>query len=386
MLSHEDLIGNGSAADPDADPPPDADDLVGLFYTGGTTGRAKGVMLSHKNLTTNALHVAIEFRYTSDTNHLHVAPMFHLADTASTFAVTMLGGCHTFVDRFAPAAVLEAIERARVMHTTLVTTMVNALIQTPELGAYDLSSWRQFLYGAAPMPVALLKRAMELLPCDFVQAYGMTEASPALTSLTPEDHRRGIAEPGTIWERRLASAGQGDVGVDVRVVNEDGQEVAPGELGEVIARGPNITHGYWNQAQETAYGLRHGWLYTGDLAMVDEGNYIYLIDRKKDMIVSGGENVYSTEVEGALHSHPAVLEAAVIGVPDPTWGERVHAVVVLKSEHAVAAEELIMHCRQCIAGYKVPRSVEFTQALPKSGAGKILKAELRQRFWVGEAQ
>jgi long-chain acyl-CoA synthetase len=383
MLSHEELIGNASYEDNDLHPPLD-DDLVGLFYTGGTTGRAKGVMLSHKNLATNALHATIEFRYTSDTNYLHVAPMFHLADMASTFAVTMLGGCHTILDRFSPVAVLETIQRARVTHTGLVTTMVNALIQAPELGDYDLSSWSQLLYGAAPIPVALLKRAMELFPCDFVQGYGMTEASPALTRLTPEDHRRGIAEPGTVWERRLASAGQSDVGVDVRVVDEVGREVAPGEVGEVIARGPNIMQGYWNQAEETAYGLRDGWLHTGDLAIVDEGNYIYIVDRKKDMIVSGGENIYSTEVEGALYSHPAVLEAAVIGVPDPTWGERVHAVVVLKSQHSVAAEELIRRCRQCMAGYKVPRSVEFMQALPKSGAGEILKAELRHKFWLDQ--
>jgi long-chain acyl-CoA synthetase len=174
--------------------------------------------------------------------------------------------------------------------------------------------------------------------------------------------------------------------VDVRVVDEAGREVAPGEVGEVVARGPNIMLGYWNQAQETAYGLRDGWLRTGDLAMVDEGNYIYLVDRKKDMIVSGGENVYSTEVEGALYSHPAVLEAAVIGVPDPAWGEQVHAVVVLKPEHAASVAELIMHCRKCIAGYKVPRSVEFAEALPKSGAGKILKAALREKYWQGQKQ
>jgi long-chain acyl-CoA synthetase len=386
MRSYDELIDNATDTDPDRDRPIDEDALVGLFYTGGTTGRAKGVMLTHKNLATNALHVAIELRYRADTNYLHVAPMFHLADMASTFAVTMLGGCHTFLDRFNPIQALEMIQRARVTNATLVPTMVNAVLQVPNLNDYDLASWRLLGYGAAPMPVALLKRAMELLPCDFIQGYGMTEAAPLLTALTPEDHRRGIAAPGTIWERRLASAGQGIVGVDVRVVDDAGADVAPGEVGEVIARGPNIMQGYWNQAEETAYGLRDGWLHTGDLATVDEGNYIYIVDRKKDMIVSGGENVYSTEVEGALYGHPAVLEAAVIGVPDPIWGERVHAVVVLKAGQDVAADELIAHCRGRIAGYKVPRSLEFAAVLPKSGAGKILKGPLREKYWQGQSR
>jgi long-chain acyl-CoA synthetase len=386
MRSHDELIEGAAEADPDEDRPIDEDAVVGLFYTGGTTGRAKGVMLSHKNLVTNALHTAIEFRYRSDTNFLHVAPMFHLPTLARIFAVTMLGGCHTFLDRFNPVQVLEAIQWARVTDTTLVPTMINAVLQVPNLSDYDLATWRQLGYGAAPLPVALIKRAMQRLPCNFAQGYGMTEAGPLLTHLTPEDHRRGVAEPGTIWERRLASAGQSCVGVEVRVVDDAGRDVALGEVGEIIARGPNIMQGYWNQAEETAYGLRDGWLHTGDLAMVDEGNYIYIVDRNKDMIVSGGENVYSTEVEGALYAHPAVLEAAVIGVPDETWGERVHAIVVLKPGLDVSAEELIAHCRERIARYKAPRSVEFAEALPKSGAGKILKGPLREKHWQGQTR
>jgi long-chain acyl-CoA synthetase len=386
MQSYEMLIEGANDTDPDRDRPIDEDALVGLFYTGGTTGRAKGVMLSHRNLASNALHVAIEFQYRPDTNYLHVAPMFHLADTASTFAVTMLGGCHTFLDRFDPGQVLETIQRRRVTDLALVPTMINAVLQVPSLQDYDLASLRQLLYGASPMPVALLKRAMERFPCEFVQGYGMTEAAPALTRLSPDDHRRGIAEPGTIWERRLASAGQSDVGVEVRVVDDAGADVAAGEVGEVIARGPNIMQGYWDQAAETASALRDGWLHTGDLATVDEGNYIYIVDRKKDMIVSGGENVYSTEVEGALYAHPAILEAAVIGVPDETWGERVHAVVVLKPGQDASAEALIAHCRERIAGYKVPRSMEFAEVLPKSGAGKILKQSLREKYWQGQTR
>jgi long-chain acyl-CoA synthetase len=383
MQAYEALIEGTPESVPDSDCPLNEDALVGLFYTGGTTGRAKGVMLSHRNLATNALHMAIEFRYRSDTNYLHVAPMFHLADMSVTFAVTMLGGCHTIVDRFSPVGVLETFQRERVTDVVLVPTMINALLQVPHFRDYDLASWRQLLYGASPMPVPVLRRAMELFPCDFAQGYGMTEASPGITRLTPEDHRRGISEPGTIWERRLASAGQANVGVDLRVVDDAGAEVAPGGVGEIIIRGSNITQGYWNRPEETAFALRDGWLHTGDLAIVDEGNYLYIVDRKKDMIISGGENVYSAEVEGALYAHPAVLEAAVIGVPDKTWGERVHAVVVLKPGQDASADALIAHCRERIAGYKVPRTVEYAEALPKSGAGKILKASLREKFWRG---
>jgi long-chain acyl-CoA synthetase len=381
MQSYEALIEGAGETEPDWGRPIDEDALVGLYYTGGTTGRAKGVMLSHKNLAANALHVAIEFRYRPDTNYLHVAPMFHLADMASTFAVSMLGGCHTILDRFSPVSVLETVQRERVTDVALVPTMVNAVLQVPNLRDYDLATMRQLLYGASPMPVPLLKRAMELFPCDFLQAYGMTETSPALTRLTPDDHRRGVAAPGTVWERRLASAGQADVGVDLRVVDAAGEDVVPGVVGEIIARGPNIMRGYWNQPEETASVLRDGWLHTGDLATVDDSNYIYIVDRLKDMIISGGENVYSTEVEAAIYSHPAVLEAVVIGVPDVTWGERVHAVVVLKPKHEATGDDIVDVCRGRIASYKIPRSVEFADALPKSGAGKILKQALREPYW-----
>jgi long-chain acyl-CoA synthetase len=280
---------------------------------------------------------------------------------------------------------LETIQRERVTHCVLVPTMINALIQVPTIGEYDLASWQLVIYGASPIAPEVLKKAMRLLPCDFIQAYGMTEAAPALTVLSAEDHRAIIrAEPGSPTARRVASCGQPIVGVDVRVVNDAGKEVTPGEIGEIVARGPNVMKGYWNKAAETAYGLRDGWLHTGDLATVDDQNYIFIVDRLKDMIVSGGENVYSTEVEAAIYAHPAVLEAAVIGVPDETWGERVHAVVVLKPNHMATGDDIVASCRSRIAGYKVPRSVEFVDALPKSGAGKILKRALRDPYWQNQ--
>jgi long-chain acyl-CoA synthetase len=281
--------------------------------------------------------------------------------------------------------VLETIERERVTMCVLVPAMVNALIQVPTIGSYDLSSWRLLVYGAAPMAPELLRRTMSLLPCDLVQAYGQTEAAPCLTYLSAEDHRAiRDAERGTVWDARAASCGRPMVDVEVRVVDDQDREVAPGEVGEIIARGPNVMKGYWHRPEETAEALRGGWLRTGDLATVDAQNYLTIVDRKKDMIISGGENVYSVEVEAALFAHPAVLEVAVIAVPDPTWGEQVHAVVALKPGHTATADDLMACCRGRLAGYKVPRSIEFVDALPKSGAGKILKRELRAKYWAAE--
>jgi long-chain acyl-CoA synthetase len=381
LHGYEDLLERpGGPVGEDAEPDPG--DVAGIFYTGGTTGEAKGVMLTHANLHANALHYLIHLGIRAEDNYLHVPPMFHLADGPTSFCVTMVGGCHTILPRFDPLALLETIQRERATHCLLVPTMVNALIQVPTIGAYDLSSWKLLIYAASPIAPDVLRAAMRLLPCDFLQGYGMTEAAPCLTCLSVDDHRAIVrAEPGSPVARRVASCGRPMVGVDVRVVDAAGEEVAPGEIGEIVARGPNVMKGYWNKAEETAYGLRGGWLHTGDLATVDAEGYIYIVDRLKDMIVSGGENVYSTEVEAALYAHPAVLEAAVIGVPDQSWGERVHAVVVLKPDRLATADEIVAVCRDRIAGYKVPRSVEFADALPKSGAGKILKRALRERYW-----
>jgi long-chain acyl-CoA synthetase len=375
---------------PDSDVPdvvPDDDDLAVITYTGGTTGAAKGVMLTHGNMTSNAMHSAVHMRCGQDIKFLHTAPMFHLADGLFIVLVTMLGGCHTFLPVFNPITVLETIERERVTECMLVPTMINALIQVPTVGSYDLSHWRLLVYGGSPMAPELLRRTMALLPCDLGQAYGQTEAAPCLTWLSAEAHRAiRDAEPGSEWEPRAASCGQPMVDVEVRVVDDQDRDVAAGEIGEIIARGPNVMKGYWHRPEDTAEALRDGWLRTGDLATVDAHNYLKVVDRKKDMIVSGGENVYSVEVEAALFAHPAVLEVAVVGAPDPIWGERVHAVVALKPGHDVTAEELIVACRGLIAKYKVPRSIEFIDALPKSGAGKILKRELRDKYWATETR
>ena len=358
--------------------PADEHDLAGLFYTGGTTGKAKGVMLSHRNVVFNALSVALSTNYSEHDVYLHAAPMFHLADGGSTYAITWLGGKHVFVPVFEPGAVLEAIESERVTVTLFVPAMLVALVNDPRTQTAGLGSLRQISHGGAPIAGALLERCIEVFGCSFAQGYGMTEAAPAVTVLQREE--------ALVGHERLRSAGHAVVGVEVTVRHSDGSVCAPGEVGEVVARGPNFMLGYWHKPDETAQVLRDGWYWTGDAGYLDDRNYLYIVDRLKDMVVSGGENVYSAEVEDALFSHPAILECAVIGVPDDKWGERVHAVVVFKSGQTATEEELTAHCRKLIAGYKLPRSFEITEALPKSGAGKVLKRDLREKHWSGLAR
>jgi long-chain acyl-CoA synthetase len=379
-IGYEEVLATGSPSFDGVDPA--EDDLVGLFYTSGTTGEPKGVMLSHKNIVSNVDHSSAVYQPDADDIYLHAAPTFHLADAATVFSNTTHGITHVFIPRFDPKAVLEAIARERVTLLVLVPTMLNFLLQEPDFGRYDLSSIRQITYGASPIAPELLRRAIRMLGCRFFQGYGLTEASPLLTVLGPEDHD---LSGGT--GRRLASCGKPAPGVDVRVVNDDGKDVAPDEVGEVIARGPNIMVGYWRRPDETAAAVRDGWLHTGDLATVDQDGYIYLVDRKKDMIVTGGENVFSTEVEAALYEHPAVKEAAVIGIPDPDWGEAVHACVALLDGKVATPDELVEFCRGRLANYKLPRSIElFEGELPKGGTGKILKKELRERYWGGRSR
>jgi long-chain acyl-CoA synthetase len=358
------------------------EELVGLFYTSGTTGLPKGVMLNHRNLWMNAMHTLATRAPEPNAVFLHAAPMFHLATFPAVINITLIGAAHAILPKFDPKALMELIERDRVTSTVLVPTMINFLINHPDIAKHDLSSLRRITYGAAPMPVELLKRAMKVFPgVEFIQGYGQTESSPLLTVLMPEDH---VIEGPERITRRMASCGRPVIGVDVEVVDENDTPVSQGGVGEVVARGPNVMMGYWKRPEETATTLRGGWLRTGDMATVDEDGYIYLVDRKKDMIISGGENVYSTEVENVIYHHPAVREAAVIGVPDEKWGEGVKAIVTLKDGANLSESELIEFCASRLADYKVPKSVEIRAGeLPKSGAGKILKKELREPYWQG---
>jgi long-chain acyl-CoA synthetase len=376
MLRYEDLANYEATDDAGAAD----DDLAGLFYTGGTTGRSKGVMLSHRNLVVNALNGVAGIGFTADTTYIHSGPMFHLADGASTFGVTLSGGRHAFVPRFEPAEVLQTIQTEKVTHAQFVPTMINMLVNHPRFGEFDISTLSFILYGASPMPEGVLRKAMQMMPrVRLMHAYGMTEASPIVTLLDP----RYTTLDGP-FAGRLKSCGQAALACEVKVVDVNRKEVARGTAGELAIRGANIMKGYWNKPAETAAVLENGWCYSGDGATMDEEGFVYIVDRLKDMIISGGENVYSAEVENAVSLLEGVGEVAVIGVPDERWGERVHAIIVPKRGANLTAEAVLEHCRGQIAGYKCPRSVDFRDApLPLSGAGKVLKRELREPYWKG---
>jgi acyl-CoA synthetase (AMP-forming)/AMP-acid ligase II len=378
-VRYEDLV---SANDPFSGPARERgdDDLAQLYYTSGTTGAPKGAMLSEGNVTETALLNAVSIRLTSDDVYLRCAPAFHLADSWANFAVTLVGGRHVILPGFEPQAVMEAVQREHVSLSLLVPTMINALLNLPNVREYDAASLRVILYGASPMPAERLRTALQIFPCEFVQWYGMTEAYPAVTQISSRELE--FDGPPDV-ARRILSCGRQSVGVQVRVLNENGQDVRPGELGEIVIKGPNVTLGYWKRPEAAAEALRDGWMHSGDGATVDEAGYIYLVDRLKDMIISGGENVYSTEVENVLYLHPAVLECAVIGIPDDHWGERVHAVVALRPDASATPQEIIDFARSRIAHFKCPRSLDLVSALPKTGSGKIQKAALREPFWAG---
>jgi acyl-CoA synthetase (AMP-forming)/AMP-acid ligase II len=376
LLSYEALVA-GTA--PAQDALRGGADLAGVFYTGGTTGSPKGVMLSHCNLYTNSINLVAEGGISANCVGLHAAPMFHLADGAFMNGMLAGGGCHVMLPRFEPRAVLEAIANEGVTDALLVPTMIQMLVDHPELPRHDLSRLRNMLYGASPIGEALLDRAMKAIPsAGFTQLYGMTELSPSATILTQEMHREAGRKLG-----RHKSAGRATIGCEVRIVDALDQEVPRGEVGEVAVRGPGVMLGYWNKPAATAVAVRDGWMHTGDGGRMDADGYVYIVDRIKDMIVTGGENVYSIEVEGAVASHPAVAACAAIGVPSDQWGELVQVFVVLKPGQELTPEALIAHCKERIAGYKCPRQVSFVDALPMSGAGKILKTKLRTPFWEG---
>ena len=375
VISEDDIEQLVASSAPAADACGSGDELASIIYTGGTTGRSKGVMLSHNNLLVNFLLFNAAAPFERDTRFLHTPPMFHLADLANVFGITMLGGSHVILPGFEPNAVIDAIERHGVNALVLVPTMIGILCETLRSRPADLSAVRRMTYGASPISPALLERAMTVMPnTRFCQGFGQTEHSPALTMLDHSDHLAG----------RLESCGRPLPGVDLRIVDAELNNVPTGAVGEVLARGPSVMLGYWNQPELTESTIVGGWLRTGDAGRLDDEGYLYLVDRVKDMIVSGGENVYSAEVENALLEHPDVLQCAVIGVPDDLWGERVHAVVKLRKGSRANEADLIAHCEPLIANYKRPKSIDlqFTP-LPMSGVGKILKTELRAPYWQG---
>src|SRR5437868_5728486 len=355
------------------DPIYDPHAILALIYTSGTTGRPKGVEIRHANILENVYHTNFWFPLEEGAVHLHAAPIFHIADFPFMFAAPAFGACQVTIPKFNPQTFCETVQRERVTHTVLVPTMINMLTQFSELQKYDLWTLRHLGYGGSPMAPELVHRTRQLLPnVKLVQVYGLSETG-FLTGLLDREHT----------EDKLISCGRPCMGIDIRVVDQSGNEVKTGETGEFVARGANVMSGYWNNAQETDRAFRNGFFRTGDVGYRDGAGYFYILDRLKDMIVTGGENVYSGEVEAVIYGHPAVGEAAVFGVPDPQWGELVMACVVLKPGATLTADDLIAFCRRSLASYKLPRRVEFSETdLPKSSSGKMLKRTLRERFWT----
>src|SRR5215213_7499807 len=349
-----------------------------VVAAGGTTGLPKGVLLEQRAIVLDEYKLGLVWGLDPDTTYLHQTPMFHAASLGAILGVPVAGGRTTFVPMFDPGAVLTVIEERKATMTVMVPTMIAMMLAHPEFRPERLASLEVLTYGASPMPAALLEKLLGLFPdLDIFQGYGMTENAGLLTALLPEDHRRG----GEV----LRSAGRPVPGSVVTIQDGEGNVVPPGETGEVCARAGNFMREYWNRPAETAEAFRDGWYHTGDAGRMDAEGFVYLVDRVKDMIVTGGENVYSAEVEDAIGSHPAVAQVAVIGIPHEMWGEQVHAVVVPRDGMAVSEDELKAHCRESIAGFKVPKSWEFrTEPLPMSGALKILKRELRKPYWEGQ--
>jgi long-chain acyl-CoA synthetase len=357
----------------------DENAVAALFYTGGTTGRPKGVMLTHRNLVANAFHKTVACSLSGDDVFLAAPAMFHVAGVAPLVGLIWLGATTVTIPAFDPNRCLEVIERDAITVFMPVPTMLAALVKAQRQSPRNVSSLRLLGHAGSPIANALIEAAHDTFPAaEIAQFYGATETSSIVTCFRNEQ--------AAIGTDRLGSCGRAVCGVAVKVVRGDGADCEPGEVGEILVRGPNVTAGYWRSPEASATALVAGWYHTGDAGMMRGDGYLFIVDRLKDMIVSGAENVYSIEVEDVLHRHPAVVEAAVFGIPDPTWGEAVHAVVVVRAGHEAGHEELASelkaHCRRAIAGYKVPKHIDIQlEPLPKSGPGKILKRALRDPFW-----
>ena len=360
----------------------DENSLAELFYTSGTSAEPKGVMLTHRNIYLHALNATLALHTDHEAVELHTIPLFHANGWGVAHFLTLLGGKHVMMQKFDPPEVFRLIEAERVNYCSLVPAMATALVNCPERRKYDLSSLKRISLGGAASSPTLVREVEQKLGCTCFSGYGLTETAPVLT-ISP-------IKPGISWEGEQRFVGQAMTGyaipgVELRVVDENDRDVPRDgqSMGEIVTRTDGVMEGYWKQPEASAEVLRGGWFHTGDMATWNEDGYLLIVDRKKDIIVSGGENVSSLEVEKVLLSHPAVLEVAVLPVPDPTWGEVPKAIVVLKPNARAGELELIDHCRSRLAHYKCPRSVEFLESLPRTGTGKVLKRDLRKKYWQG---
>ncbi len=362
----------------------DENSVAELFYTSGTTAHPKGVMLTHRNLYLHALYTAVALKGGDREVHVYTVPLFHVNAWGAPHILPMTGGRNVMIRKFDPATLLDLIHRERITRLHLVPAMAIALINHPDFSRYDLSSVKTVMLGGAPASVALIRQLEEKIPsCRAQGGYGLTETSPVITMANPKEHLEG--DSPDVQAGHKVAAGFAIPGVEIRVVNFDGSDVKPDgkQVGEVITRSDVVMEGYWKQPAETERVIREGWFHTGDLATIDEEGYVLIVDRAKDMILSGGENIASAEIERVIYDHPAVLECAVIPVPDEAWGEVGKALVTLKAGQKATPAEILSHCREHLAGFKVPKSVEFMDSLPKGGTGKILKKVLREKYWAG---
>jgi long-chain acyl-CoA synthetase len=376
MTAYNELLASNPGEEPDIQL--DEDDPICIIYTSGTTGVPRGALYTQRRFIEDTKTLVIDMSLQPGDRRVQITPLFHIAGNTHFRSSLYTAGCNIIMKFFDPAKTLQIIQKERATHMDFVPTHLVAMLNLPEAAKYDLSSMKFLWYGASPMPLEVLKKGMKVFGPIFGQGYGQSESGPAISHMSKDDHN--VLDRPEKEQKKLASAGRPDIGVQVRIVDEKGKDLEPGEVGEITVRSKQTMVEYWHKPDDTKANVVDGWLHTGDMGYYDEEGYIYIVDRKKDMIISGGENVYPREVEEVLYQHPAVLEAAVIGIPDPYWIEKVHAVVVTKKGKTATPEELIAFCKKHVAGYKAPKSVELVEALPKNPSGKILKRELREKY------
>lgn len=382
VLDYTEMLAESSPDDVFTDV--DEEDVTILMYTAGTTGLPKGVPLRHKSFTVYMLENVQPVDPDVQETNLLTMPLYHVAGIQAMLAATYGGRTIAIMRQFDTDEWLQTVQKEKANRAMLVPTMLKRIVDHPDFKNYNLSSLKVITYGAAPMPFEVIKKAIELFPgVSFINAFGQTETASTITALGPEDHViEGTEEERDKKLRRLTSSiGRPMPDIEVKIIGEDGKDLPPGEVGEIVARGARIMGGYWNDAEKTAKTLtKDGWLHTGDMGYKDEDGYIFLAGRGDDLIIRGGENISPEEIENAIYTHPAVDEVAVIGIPDPEWGQEVMAVVVLKKGASATDEDISEHCRERLASFKRPRYVEFIDELPRTSTGKILKRVLREKY------
>lgn len=377
-MPYADLLSKGSKEEPGV--PIQPDDPLVMIFTSGTTGYPKGALYTHRRKLRDAQRFFMALQLDISSKNVLVVPLFHVAGMSFLFSFFYAGAMTVMMPKinFDPLSIMETIQNERATEIHIVPTQLVPMLDAPDIKKYDLSSLKRIWYAASPMPTELLKKAIEQFGPIFSQAYGLSESGPLTTYLNTFDHNLAERTPEEL--KALASCGQPWVGVQVRIVDDHGNDVEQGEVGEIIVKSDSVMIEYWDRPEETGNTIKDGWVYTGDLGHYDDRAYIYIVSRKKDMIISGGENVYPIEVEEVLYRHPAVEEAAVIGIPDPYLVEKVHALIVLRKNAQATEEEIKEYCKKNIASYKAPKSIEFVKSLPKSPQGKILKKKLREKY------